>query len=298
MNILITGSHGFLGRHLNKLLATQHNVWGANMLHGAGEREVRADVANERQLRRAFRLAQPELVYHLAAEFGRHNGEAYYEQLWHTNAVGTRNVLALCTEWGCRVVVMSSSEVYGDQALTITENTHLFNPLNDYAASKRVNEWQAARAVADGLEVVVVRPFNIYGPGEYYSPYRSVNCRFAYAAVRGLPVVVHRGHSRTSTYVSDAVRTLAKIAENFVPGRTYNLAGSKEHSITELAQLTWEVAQADPALLHYADAEPATALHKHVDNSLIVRELGHRDEVPLALGVRNLVGWMREVDSK
>src|SRR5260370_34988361 len=82
-----------------------------------------------------------------------------------------------------------------------------------------------------GTASVVVRRFNGYGTGEYYSPYRSVNCRFLYCALKGLPWTVFRGHSRTSTYLADTVRTLANIADNFKSGETYNIGGQGSHTI-------------------------------------------------------------------
>lgn len=79
----------------------------------------------------------------------------------------------------------------------------------------------------------MVRLFNTYGPGEYYSPYRSVNCRFLYCALAGLPWTVFRGHYRTSTYLADTVRTLANIAERFKAGEVYNIGGEAHHSIDQ-----------------------------------------------------------------
>lgn len=300
MNILVTGSRGFLGTHLtNQLVVAGHQVFGCGLTHAESDRYMRADVAHYRELARAFKMFQPSLVYHLAAEFGRHNGEDYYEHLWRTNAVGTKNVVNLCLERRTRLVMMSSSEVYGEYSGIMKEDLPLpWPPLNDYAASKRVNEWQVKMAEPHGLEAVIVRPFNIFGPGEYYSPYRSVNARFAYSALMGLPFSVHRGHSRTSTYISDAIPAMAAIATHFRPGATYNLAGQTEHTIEHLAELAIEVAGADPALAVYVEPEPATTTHKHVDNTLAVRELGFKDRIPLAAGMRMLVGWMREVYAK
>ena len=294
MNILVTGSRGFLGKHLvRELESGGHNVFGCDMTHGESPTYMRADVANYRQLKRVFYTFQPNMVYHLAAEFGRHNGEDYYEQLWNTNAVGTKNVIRLCIEYSARLITMSSSEVYGDYEGIMDENLPLpWPPLNDYAATKRVNEWQVK--MARGLEAVIVRPFNIFGPGEYYSPYRSVNCRFAYSAIKSMPFTCYRGHSRTSTYISDAIKTLGRIPANFIAGRTYNLAGQQEHTIEELANLAVEIAGANPSLINLTDSEPLTAQHKHVSNELIVNELGHKDNVSLALGMRMLIGWMRD----
>jgi len=87
---------------------------------------------------------------------------------------------------------------------------HEIKQLNDYAMTKWVNEMQIRNsALQYGTESVVVRLFNTYGPGEYYSPYRSVNCRFLYCALYALPWTVYRGHSRTSTFLADTVRTVA-----------------------------------------------------------------------------------------
>src|SRR6266849_6064614 len=103
---------------------------------------------------------------------------------------------------------------------------HEIKQLNDYAMSKWVNEMQIRNSSTQyGTDSVVVRLFNTYGPGEYYSPYRSVNCRFLYCALNGLPWTVYRGHSRTSTYLADAVHTLANIVEKFNPCETYNIGG-------------------------------------------------------------------------
>src|SRR5260370_12410082 len=86
-----------------------------------------------------------------------------------------------------------------------------------------------------GTESVVVRLFNTYGPGEYYSPYRSVNCRFLYCALNGLRWTVYRGHSRTSTYLADTARTLATIVDNFKPGETYNIGGACQQTPVALS---------------------------------------------------------------
>ena len=97
MRILVTGSEGTLGWQLCEALeARGHDVLRVDLQHSRHANSVRADVANYRQLSAAFESFDPDVVYHLAAEFGRLNGEGWYEQLWMTNAVGTRNILELC----------------------------------------------------------------------------------------------------------------------------------------------------------------------------------------------------------
>src|SRR5205823_12976706 len=125
-----------------------------------------------------------------------------------------------------RMVLFSSSEIYGDWDGVMLEDApdrHPIRQMNDYAISKWVNELQVANsATTQGTETVAVRLFNTYGPGEPYSEYRSAICKFVYSALHDLPYTVYLNHHRTSSYIDDACRTLAVIAERFKPGAIYN----------------------------------------------------------------------------
>src|SRR5262249_34677323 len=113
--ILITGGMGVIGAKLvANFRAKGHDVWAADRGHHFDPKYMRADIGEYRQVENLIRKVQPELVYHTAAEFGRWNGEAYYENLWKANVVGTKHVLMLQKEHGFKLVHFSSSEVYGD----------------------------------------------------------------------------------------------------------------------------------------------------------------------------------------
>ncbi len=238
-------------------------------------------------------------VYHAAAEFGRWNGEDFYETLWRTNAVGTKNVIRLQERLGFRLVHFSSSEVYGDWPELMAESVmdeHEVKQMNDYAMTKWVNEMQVRNSAAQyGTESVVVRLFNTYGPGEHYSPYRSVNCRFLYCALTGQPFTVYRGHYRTSTFLADTARTLANISESFRAGETYNIGGVNHHSIEELAEVVLKVTGADASLVEYRDSEILTTKVKRVDISKSVRDLDHKNSYGLEEGMGITADWMRGV---
>jgi dTDP-glucose 4,6-dehydratase len=309
----VTGGRGTVGAGLVRELTARGNTvfsLGRGHTHDevsfslAGDesdpRYARADVGQFRQLERVFEtLGTIDYVYHCAAEFGRWNGEDFYEQLWQTNAVGTKNLIRLQERLGFRLIHFSSSEVYGDWPGVMTEDVMENNEIkqmNDYAMSKWVNEMQIRNsAVLHGTETVVVRLFNTYGPGEYYSPYRSVNARFLYCALRGIPWTVYRGHSRTSTYLSDCVRTLSNIATNFTPGETYNIGGVDLHTIEELSDRVLEATGADPGLVRHENSEALTTTTKVVDVSKSVRDLNHCNDTDLQTGLRLTADWMRKV---
>jgi dTDP-glucose 4,6-dehydratase len=312
MKILVTGSNGVIGTWLRKILSERgHEVIGIDVSHGFGEigweqsmsseksfKYARCDLSNFRQLQRIFEAGGPfDYVYHTAAEFGRWNGEDYYEQVWATNVIGTKHIIRLQEHLGFRLVHFSSSEVYGDYPGKMTESVmekEEVKQLNDYALSKWVNENQIRTSgLQHGTETVIVRPFNTYGPGERFHPYRSVNCKFAYHALHRLPIVVYRGHSRTFTYLEDACNTFANIIDNFKPGEVYNIGGNQHRSIEDLADITWELGRVDRALIEYRDGEILTKKDKLVDVTKSIKDLGHKDSVSLEEGTQRTLDWMR-----
>jgi dTDP-glucose 4,6-dehydratase len=311
MRILLTGGLGAVGGHLGpELSARGHEVFVVDLRHHHdAPNYARCDVSEFRQVERLWTGGgwphgycptgrSYDLVYHLAAEFGRWNGEDYYENLWNTNAVGTKNILKMQEREGFRAVYFSSSEVYGDFRGVMREDvldTTEVRQLNDYAISKWVNELQVLNAASQfGTQSVRVRLFNTYGPGEYYSPYRSVICLFCYRALHRIPFTVYRGHRRTSTYIADCVHALASIAENFRPGEVYNIGGDDYHDIESVADLVLRETGAPASLAEYRDSEPFTTTQKLVDVSKARSDLGLASRTPLAAGIANTVGWMRQ----
>jgi dTDP-glucose 4,6-dehydratase len=313
MRILVTGGLGTVGAGLiEETRSRGHHVVSCDLSHQSDEISfsfdadvndplyARCDVGEFRQIERVFdRMGPFDYIYHCAAEFGRWNGEDFYETLWRTNVIGTKNIIRLQERLGFRLVHFSSSEVYGDWPdlmVETTMNEYEIKQLNDYAMTKWVNEMQIRNsALQHGTESVVVRLFNTYGPGEYYSPYRSVNCRFLYCALNGLPWTVYRGHHRTSTYLPDTARTLANILDNFKPGETYNIGGDTLHSIEELSEIVLKVTGANRDLVQNKNSEPMTTRAKRADVSKAVRDLAHKNSYGLEEGMRLTAEWMRDV---
>lgn len=313
MRILVTGGLGAVGSFLVPELERRgHEVFVADLRHHHNAPNyARCDVSEFRQVERLWRgggwpagyTPHPrsfDIVYHLAAEFGRWNGEDYYENLWATNAVGTKNILRMQEREGFHAVYFSSSEVYGDFPGVMAEDVmehHEIKQMNDYAISKWVNEMQVLNSQAQyGTESVRVRLFNTYGPGEYYSPYRSVICMFCYRALHDLPFKVFGGHKRTSTYVADCVRALAAIATNFKSGEVYNIGGTDYHDIETAASLVLKhTGKEHSGLAEFCESEPFTTKQKLVDASKAIRDLGLAATVSLDEGIQNTIQWMRQV---
>lgn len=298
--ILVTGGLGVIGSHLVPFLRGQgHDVWVLDQYHNPGPKYFRADLSKYRQMEMVFDAEEFDYVYNLAAEFGRWNGESFYENLWATNAVGTKNLIRLQERHKFRMVHASSSEVYGDYDDVMTEDVMdkvEIKQMNDYAMTKWVNEMQIANSkLMHDTETVRIRIFNTYGPGEYYSTYRSVACRFIYCALKGLPYTVHRGHTRTHTYIVDSATWIGRICDNFKSGEVYNISGSDRTDIETLSKEVLEAVGCDDRNVTYTDPEPMTTIDKIVDSSKMLKDLGPLDEMSLKEGIRHTVAWMKEV---
>src|SRR3972149_1993201 len=300
MKILVAGGLGAVGAPLTRdLRARGHEVWVCDLPHSEGPNYIRCDVGDYRQVQRVFERADFEFVYHLAAEFGRWNGEDYYEKVWQSNAIGTKNLLRLQEARKFRMVFASSSEVYGDWAEVMSEDVMMQHPIrqmNDYAISKWVNEQQIMNS-ADrfGTETVRVRLFNTYGPGEPYSEYRSVVCQFIYRALHDIPYTVYLDHHRTSSYIDDTVRTLANITTKFKAGEVYNIAGDEYHDIKTLSDMILKYLGKDDKLVKYVPVEAHNTRNKKTTIAKAVRDLDHKPTVPLSVGIPRTIEWQKEV---
>jgi dTDP-glucose 4,6-dehydratase len=270
-----------------------------DLQHQADDRYIRADVASYRQLERVFERDY-DYVYHLAAEFGRLNGEEYYETLWQTNVIGTRNILEWQRQRRFRLIFASSSEIYGDKHRSIlSEDVPLNESIiqhNDYATTKWVNEIQIMNFEKRfGVETVRCRFFNAYGPGEYYHHYRSVVCLFCYRALHNLSWQVYEGYHRVFMYIDDFIPTLASVCEHFTPGEVYNIGGEEFRSVKELSDLVLQITGASSSLVEYLPEDRHNTLNKRPDISKAKRAFGHNPRVTLEEGVPATVAWMRAV---
>ncbi len=298
--ILITGALGAVGTPLWNLLKSRgHEVHGIDLRHSHLTNYDRCDISEYRQIEELFAAHKFDYVYHMAAEFGRVNGETYYEQLWKTNVMGTKHMLHLQERLKFRMIVFSSSEVYGDYPESMTEDVmdlHEIKQMNDYAITKWVNEMQVLNSTARfGTETVRVRLFNTYGPGEHYSPFRSVICLFTYRALHNLPYTVYMGHTRTSTYIDDCVRALANICERFVPGEVYNIAAETYHDIKILSDIVLKHTGRSESLVSYVHEETHNTLHKKTNNKKVREHLGFETTVDLEEGIRRTIEWQKQV---
>lgn len=300
MKILVTGGAGFIGTNLvNELKTRDHEVWISDLLNHDKENYIRCDVSKFRQLEKIFDSHKFDYVYNLAAEYGRWNGEDYYENLWSTNVIGTKNVIRMQEKYKFKLIDFSSSEVYGDYEGVMSEDVmekFEIKQMNDYAMTKWVNEMQVLNsAEMYGTETVRVRPINCYGPYEHYTPYRGFIPKFIYCTLFEKPYTVYTKHTRTVDYVEDTCRTFANIIANFIPGEVYNVGGIKDTSIKYISDLILNYLGKDDSLVTYKEFEPFTTKDKVIDNSKAIKDLDHKPVTTPEEGVVKTIEWFKKI---
>ena len=299
--ILVTGGLGTIGRPLiEELRRRGHEVWVCEPYHTNYPNFIRCDVSYFRQMERLFKSHRFDYVYHLAAEFGRKSGEEFYESLWKTNAIGMRNLLQMQERFRFRMIYPSSSEVYGKSySGLMTEDVPEKVAVrlgNDYAISKWVNEQQILNsAERAGTETVRWRFSNVYGPGEYYTDYRSVICLFIYRALHNIPYTVYVRDKRAFLYIDDAIRTVVNICEKFKPGEVYNINNRDLYDMKQISDIILKILGKDDRLVEYKEEDSTATLVKELDNSKAVRVLDHKQTVSLEEGLTRTVEWFKKI---
>jgi UDP-glucose 4-epimerase len=253
---LVTGGAGFIGSHLCELLL--EDGWEVfalddlstgtegNVAHLRDNRKFHLSVESVLSGATVSELVHRcDVVYHLAAAVGV---RLIVERPVHTmvtNIQGTETVLEYCAKFGKRVLVASTSEVYGDhreERPLGEEDRRVYGPTTQkrwlYADSKAIDEFLALALHQErDLDCVIVRLFNTVGPRQS-GQYGMVIPRFVANAIAGLPLEIHGDGTQTRSFchVQDTIRALTALMDDrSISGQIFNVGSTERVSILELA---------------------------------------------------------------
>ncbi|NGO41098.1 NAD-dependent epimerase/dehydratase family protein [Streptomyces ureilyticus] len=267
MRALITGGAGFIGSHLvEHLLALGHDVVvlddfstgsAANLARTADVvTMVRGSILDEAAVAEATDGC--DTVFHLAAAVGVHTIVNRPLESLRKNLLGTETVLEVARRQGARLLLVSSSEVYGKNSkdrLDEYDDRVLGSPLKSrwsYAAAKGLDELMAYCYWREyGMRAVIVRPFNIVGPRQS-GHFGMVLPTLVGQALAGRPLTVHGDGTQRRCFcaVCDIVPALvALVTDRRAYGRAFNLGGTEEVSVRELAdRVLWVTGSHSPVV--------------------------------------------------
>ncbi|MBN3933099.1 NAD-dependent epimerase/dehydratase family protein [Streptomyces verrucosisporus] len=309
--VVVTGGCGFVGSHLVDELARRgHEVTVFDGGAPPPDREPSSSVRYVTgDVRDAARLAEVvregvDTVYHLAAVVGVDRYLDRPVDVIDINLLGTRNVLDLAARAGAKVVVASTSEVFGkNPAVPWREDDDrvLGSTAVDrwcYSTSKALGEHLAfAFARERGLKAAVVRYFNVYGPRQRPA---FVVSRSVHRALNGRPPVVYDdgGQTRCFTFVRDAVdATIAVGTSEAAVGECFNVGSSTETTVVRLGALVAELTgtgAAVPVGTRDRLGDRYQDLRRRVpDTAKIMRTLGWRCTTDLRDGLAETIAWAR-----
>jgi UDP-glucose 4-epimerase len=323
MKVLITGGAGFIGSHLAEAyLQRGQEVYIVDDLSTGsldnikhlqdrpGLRE-RLHVTIDTVLNRDAMLelvGTCDVVFHLAAAVGVQYILDNPLTSIITNVRGTETVLELCNKFRKKVVIASTSEVYGkhDDAPLSESDDCIYGPSTksrwSYAASKLMDEFTAlAYYRTKKLPVVIVRFFNTVGPRQT-GRYGMVIPRFVKQALEGKPITVYGdgAQTRTFTHVHDAVQALLKLLENpEAVGEVINIGGQEEVAILDLAQRVRDRSKSSSVieLIPYEDVFPHDFedMQRRVPSTLKLQKLiGYTPTINLNQILDDVIQYYRE----
>lgn len=307
-NIFVTGGAGFIGSHIvdraldagaarvvvldNFVRGREENLAGA--LSSGRVELVRGDICDAGLVN--YLTAGIDLVFHQAALRITQCAEEPVRAL-DVMVTGTQNVLEAAVRHHVRkVLAASSASVYGEPSYLPMDESHPFNNRTLYGAAKIGNE-QVMRAYAEmyGLNYLMIRPFNVYGPRmDVYGVYTEVMIRWLERLMRGEPPVIFGDGSQTMDfiYVEDLARAYLLAAVSDATDQVVNGGSGTETSLAELCRLLCEAAGypgMEPVFAPPRKVNPVSRRLASTEQARAV--IGFEARVGLLAGLTELVSW-------
>lgn len=320
MKVLVTGGAGFIGSNLiDTLLKTNYYVSCIDKLttgsikniehnfNNSNFKFVQGDITTDKILLEDL-IEECDIVYHLAASVGVKYIVDDPLSCMITNVTGTENVFFYANRYWKKVVLASTSEVYGKSTeVPLNENCdRILGPTSinrwSYSASKVIDEHIAFAYAQKGLPVVILRFFNAYGPRINEAAYGTVVAAFIKQALAGKTITVHGDgkQSRCFTFIDDTLKGVISAGETkSAAGMVFNIGNNKETSIFTLANLIKKLtkSKSEIKLIPYCDFYGQSyedTMRRVPSIKLAQNILKFNPQVSLEEGLKKTIKWWKD----
>jgi UDP-glucose 4-epimerase len=311
MRVIVTGGAGFIGSHLvDELLKRGDEVLVIDNLSNGSKKKIEHNFSNphfsfvEADIRDAQRMKELcqgiDRVYHLAVQCIRlsiNNPDLVHE----VNATGTLNMLKAAQANNVkRFVYISSSEIYGTAVTVPMPENHPTEPTTVYGASKLVGEFYTkAFTRTHGMDTIIIRPFNSYGPREYFEGVKGeVIPKFAVRIMHGKqPLIFGDGEqTRDFTYVVETARGMIQAADcDDLVGEVVNLAYGQEVSVKQIAESLLTHFKSD-LQVKYCEGRPGEIYRLYADISKAKKLFNFNPQINIDTGIKMYLDWLKTQD--
>lgn len=311
MVILVTGGAGFIGRAVVKklLLKGRKIVVIDNLINGKKENLAEfldnpnflefliVDVRNKKNIEDLFLKYKFKIIIHLAAQINVQESLDFPEKAFENNVIGTYNILDAARNFNTKVILIGTCMVYdlADISKPISEN-HRLKPASPYAGSKlAAEELTLSYHYGFNLPVVILRPFNVYGPFQKTNMEGGVVSIFINRKINNekLKIFGDGTQTRDLLYVDDCADFIFKASEyNNCVGEIINAGTGKDISINDLAL---EIVGDKTRIKHVPHHHPQSEIMKLVcDYSKAKKILNWEPQISLKEGISKLETWMKD----
>ena len=305
-NILITGGAGFIGSNLVRFFAERKiRVSVIDNLSTGDIKNIepyldyvfflKSDICDFNKLEKAFRGIVPDIVFHMAAMPGVANSVTDPCTSNDVNLSGFLNVLKLSHEYNTsRVVLSSSSSVYGGAATLPTPETYIGQPKSPYALQKATcEEYCRLFSKLYNVDTVSLRYFNVFGPNQgYRNRYSAVISSFCESIKKSRPPTIYGDGEqyRDFCYVDNVIyaNVLSAIYEKKLNGSIFNVGSGKTQSVNSLCKALNTL----PPI--YSEKRPGDVYCSHADISKIWSLLGYKPIVDFKSGIEKTLKYYLE----
>ncbi|QLH04017.1 epimerase [Nitrosopumilus oxyclinae] len=303
---LVTGGAGFIGSHLvKKLLHENYKVIVYDDLsNGSGKKNlpkkinfIKGSILNEAKFAKS--CSKADVVFNLAVKplpMSFDNPE----EVVKVNGLGTLIVAKTCTQLKKKLIHVSSSESYGTAQNVPMNESHTFFPTTVYAASKAASEYYVQSLhESDGLKMVIVRPFNCYGPYMRDDVYAAAIPNFYHRITKRKPPIIFGNGKQTRdlTYVEDTVNGIFLADKRTKAiGKALNIGQGKETSINQVAKMMIKqysgiTETSVSSKILYKKERKGDVRRHFADISYAKKILGYKPQISLEEGVNKYLQW-------